>query len=307
MCFTVGPLLRYSRQHRYFSVRAIEMQGLRRLDAARVRTWLGMVEGSSIWQASPRELEGRLEAQPAIARARVRRILPDRLVVTVKEREPRALLRHGARAFLVDRAGVVIDDAPLAGGDLPILTLPMAADASSERAFGAASTTADAGDAAGGLSTQTGSAQAVRAQWMPSSQDLRQAVQVARLLEAGLAGVAVSEIALEPGTRASGRPELVAFSSDGRLTLRLGWGGWREKLGAVRRVLDHAATQVRQEPSSGSAAGTGHGEPPAGLATSAEHRMELPEGIPVGLLAGTVDVRDPGAVVVRWARPGGRA
>src|SRR5262249_40111224 len=94
--FTVGPLLRYCKQHRYFAVRAVEVSGVRRLDEAQVRVWLGMVEGSSIWAASPRDLEARLEAQPAIARAIVRRILPDRLQVVVREREPRALLRRGS-------------------------------------------------------------------------------------------------------------------------------------------------------------------------------------------------------------------
>ena len=123
MCFTVGPLLRYCKSHRYFAVRAVDVQGGERLDAAQVRVWLGMVEGSSIWDASPAELEARLESHPAVARARVRRLFPDRILVTLKEREPRAILRTESGAFFVDRSGNLLGAATLDAADLPILTL----------------------------------------------------------------------------------------------------------------------------------------------------------------------------------------
>lgn len=222
--FTVGPLLRYCKEHRYFAVRAVEIHGVRRLDAAQVRVWLGMVEGSSIWAASPRELEARLEAQPAIARAAVRRFLPDRLQVVVREREPRALLRHGSDSFLVDRAGVIIGPASLQAADLPIITLGQARS----QAVGPAPE-----------------------DWMPQARQLRHAVAVARLLEEGQAGVPISEIALLPGAPLSGPPELVAYSDDGRLTLELGWGDWASKLAALRRVIGHVASRAGAAPPAG--------------------------------------------------------
>ena len=88
--FTAGPVLRYFAGHRYFAVREIEVEGLERLDTAQVLVWLGMGEGSSIWAASPRVLERRLEERPAIDHASVRRIWPDRLHVSVRERAPSA-------------------------------------------------------------------------------------------------------------------------------------------------------------------------------------------------------------------------
>ena len=105
--------MRYLTSHRYFAVREIEVEGLERLDTAQVLVWLGMGQGSSIWAASPRVLEHRLEEKPAIARASVRRIWPDRLHVFVRERTPRAVLRQGSHAFPVDRSGVVFDEQPL--------------------------------------------------------------------------------------------------------------------------------------------------------------------------------------------------
>jgi len=247
--FTLGPLMRYCKDHRYFAVRRIEIEGLDRLDASRVRTWLGMVEGGSIWQASPQVLEERLEAQAAIASAEVRRLLPDRLRVIVRERRPRAILRAGEGLFLVDQAGVVIDAAtPAQASELPIVSV----DTERWRA-----------------------AHPDRAEpELPLPRELREAVRVAHLFETGLASVRVSEVALKPG---AAQPEVVAFSEDGRLAVQLGWGGWRDKLQALRRVLAHASSSLTGVP----------GAEPA-------------EELAIGRLAGSVDVRDPETVVARW-------
>jgi hypothetical protein len=208
-----------------------------------------MVEGGSIWQASPQVLEARLEAQAAIASAEVRRLLPDRVRVTVRERRPRAILRAGDGLFLVDRSGVVVDAAtPAQAGELPIVTI----DTERWRA-----------------------AHPERAQPdLPLPRELREAVRVAHLFETGLASIRVSEVALAPGAE---RPEVVAFSEDGRLAVQLGWGGWRDKLDALRRVLAHASASLT---------GVAGAEPAEELA--------------IGRLAGSVDVRDPATVVARW-------
>jgi hypothetical protein len=246
-------------EHRYIAVRAIDIEGLERLDASKVRAWLGMVEGSSIWQASPQVLEARLEAQAAIAGAEVRRLLPDRLRVVVRERRPRAILRTDRGLFLVDQGGVVIDAASGFAGELPIVSV----DAARWRA-----------------------AHPERAQpELPLPRELREAVRVAHLFESGVAGVRVSEVALEPGDpgeRTGGRlgdarPYVLAFSEDGRLAMRLGWGDWRDKLESLRRVLAHASSSV-----------------------SGVVGAEASEEVAIGRLAGSVDVSDPRSVVARW-------
>jgi cell division protein FtsQ len=222
MCFTVGPILRYVSQHRYFAVRHVEVSGTQRIDPARVRMWLGKVEGGSIWNTSPESLSAAVEQDPAIARASVRRVLPDGLRVKIRERRPRAVLRRGEAFFFVDDTGHVFDDARGSLGELPIISVD------------AEPSVVPAG---------------VR--------ELREAVRAARLFESGLAGVTISEIAIRPG------PELVGYTRDGQLRVRLGWGGVRSKLLALRRVLRH----VRNE------------------STVA--------------VVGTIDVRDPLAVVMR--------
>ena len=247
--FTVGPLMRYCKDHRYFAVRAIEIEGLERLDASKVRMWLGMVEGSSIWQASPQELQARLEAQPSIASADVRRYLPDRLKVTVRERRPRAVLRTESGYFLIDQTGAVLD--PAASGEaneLPIVSV----DAETWRR-----------------------AHPERAQPdLPLPRELREAVRVAHLFETGAAGIRISEVVLRPGHE---RPAVEAYSEDGRLAMRLGWGSWRDKLYALRRVLTHASAAF------------------SGVAAA-----DASEEVAVGRLAGSVDVSDPRTVVARW-------
>lgn len=249
MCFTLGPLMRYCKDHRYFAVRAIEIEGLERLDASRVRMWLGMVEGSSIWQASPQVLQARLEAQPAIAAADVRRYLPDRLKVTVRERRPRAVLRTEAGYFLVDQTGSVLD--PAAGSSVTELPIVSVESESWRRAH------------------------PERAQpELPLARELREAVRVAHLFETGAAGIRISEVVLRPG---ADRPAVDAYSEDGRLALRLGWGAWRDKLYALRRVLAHASSALSGVPGA-----------------------DASEEVAVGRLAGSVDVSDPQTVVARW-------
>jgi len=241
-------LVRYCKEHRYFAVREIAIEGLERLDASKVRVWLGMVEGSSIWEASPQVLEARLEAHAAIAAADVRRLLPDRLRVTVRERRPRAVLRTDAGLFLIDQTGAVLDAATSVAGELPIVSIETAS---------------------------WRSAHPERPQpELPLPRELREAVRVAHLFESGVGGIRVSEVVLRPGAE---KPSVEAYSEDGRLMLRLGWGAWRDKLQALRRVLAHASVALSGVPGA-----------------------DASEEVAIGRLAGSVDLSDPRSVVARW-------
>ncbi|MFM7736531.1 MAG: cell division protein FtsQ/DivIB [Alphaproteobacteria bacterium] len=327
--FTAGPLLRYFAAHRYFAVREVEVEGLERLDTAQVRVWLGMGEGSSIWAASPRVLEHRLEERPGIEHASVRRIWPDRLHVTVRERAPSAVLRQGPHAFPVDRSGMVFDEQPLRDVDLPIITLGAELPAAATTAtavpapVAAAATTASSKttvarkSAAPNPRASTGATRHAStdprdvAEWLPARRDLRQAVRVAAMLDDGAAGIPVSEVGLRAASASTGRPELVAYSSDGRLVVRLGWGDWQRKIDAVRRVLAHRTEQLRGEAveraraeRAGAEAGASRrqarGKAPTKLATKTVPAPGAPLSGPSPGLDGIVDARDPDAVVARW-------
>jgi hypothetical protein len=208
--FTAAQGIRYSIDHPYFSVREVAVHGTKRLSASWVRTWLGMVEGRSIWRVSPRALERRLEDHPEILEARVRRSPPNALAVEVVEREARAVLHDAHGFFLIDDSGVAFRAATPTSGELPIITIAPAG----------------AGPAAG-----PGDADQL------SPRVLGEAVRVAHLLVDGQGTIGVSEVVIRGG-RAT--PEIVVFSRDGQLIVELGWGRWDEKLGALARVLGHA-------------------------------------------------------------------
>jgi cell division septal protein FtsQ len=237
LCFTFPPLLRYVQGHHYFAVREVVVSGTERLDESRVRRWMGLVVGRSIWNASPRALEAELARQSAIASAEVRRLLPDRLQVTIEETRARALLRSGSDFYLVGAEGEILDPVERPSAELLIVSL-------------------DAGA-------------------MPTRAELREALVVVGLFERGDGGIAVSELEIEH--RGEDR-SLIAHATSGRLTVRLGWGNWKERLAALERVVADALGQK---------AGEGFLE--------------------TGHLAGTVNVLDAETVVARWRPRGGAA
>lgn len=221
-CFTVAVGLRYSIDHPYFSVARVDVVGTKRLAPDQVRGWLGTVVGRSMWRVSPRRLEADLCARPEVADAEVQRLFPRRLIVRVREREPRAVVRVGGRRpFLVDAEGVVLGPAGADGEDLPIVTVERVG------AMGAKAPARSGGRAAA-------SAGGGVRPWQVAT-----AVAVASLLEREAGPLSISELSLRRGDR--GGLDLVGFSDRARLRLRLGWGRWTEKARALGRVLAYEA------------------------------------------------------------------
>ena len=259
--FTAGPLMRYVKDHRYFALSEVEVKGTERLEVSGVRSWLGMVEGSSIWNASPRDLEENLQRHPAIAAAHVQRILPARLEVRIEEREPSVVIRDSRGFFLAAEDGILFAKANVDDEDLllmPIVTVARGATAD-EVAPGKDEVSGQQDDALGDAS-------------LLSPRVLSETIQLAERLDAGEGRIGVSEVALAAGSPDSDGPEIVAFSEDGQLAVRLGWGDWGQKLDALSQVLKHAEATVPQGASPG--------------------------------LSGRLDVRDPEAVVAFWTQEG---
>jgi cell division protein FtsQ len=91
-----------ARHHRYFVVREVVVATSGRLGPAEVRGAAGITEGMSIWDVDARAAEARLRAHPWIRRAEVRRELPRRVTILVREESPLAILalRDGAGTAL---------------------------------------------------------------------------------------------------------------------------------------------------------------------------------------------------------------
>src|SRR5262249_56659000 len=94
----VPPALRAVEEHPYFAVREIVIHHHGRLPEAEVREALGIRVGDRIWRVDTAAAEARLRGRFWVRSARVRRELPDRVGVHVREYRPAAsLARSGLR------------------------------------------------------------------------------------------------------------------------------------------------------------------------------------------------------------------
>ena len=116
-----------------FAVEHVELTGLTRIDRAEVDRLVADLVGHNILLAPLDVYEARLEAHPRIASVSVRRVLPDRVVYAVTEREPVALV-FTDRYYEIDAGGVVMPGDEYTGIlDLPTITGVAARDVKAGR------------------------------------------------------------------------------------------------------------------------------------------------------------------------------
>jgi cell division protein FtsQ len=80
------------RHHSYFAVHEVTVRASGRLDAEVIRAAAGIEPGTSIWDVDCTGVEARLARVPWVRSARVRRQLPDRVVLSVRQYRPSAIL-----------------------------------------------------------------------------------------------------------------------------------------------------------------------------------------------------------------------
>jgi cell division protein FtsQ len=108
--------------HPYFAISQITVRGNSRLSRAQLLGWAGLHPGSSIWDASPESVRARLLEHPDLADADVRRDFPHRLVISVHERSPLAIVVLDD-LYYVDRGGHLMDRLRDSDSrDLPLIT-----------------------------------------------------------------------------------------------------------------------------------------------------------------------------------------
>jgi cell division protein FtsQ len=137
---TAWPLVREAgRTHPYFAVREIAIRHRGRLGDEALRAAAGVEPYSSIWDVAPAAVEARLLRVPWVRSASVRRELPNRVVLQVREHRPAAIVATGepTALYYVSANGRIF--APVAPGDshdFPYLTGLRATDLSGESAYG---------------------------------------------------------------------------------------------------------------------------------------------------------------------------
>ena len=132
------PLLHEAvRSHPYFAVHEVVVRSHRRLAPDALRAAAGIEAGTSIWDVDVPAAEDRLRHQPWVRAARVRRELPHRVVIQVREYRPAAILALAGHLYYVAPNGRVFADvAPEDPHDLPYLTGLTQADVGGREAFG---------------------------------------------------------------------------------------------------------------------------------------------------------------------------
>jgi cell division protein FtsQ len=106
-----------------FALRGVQIRGAERVPTAWLRKSLAPLEGRHLLRIRLAEIEPLLSRHPWVRAVRVRKELPDRLLVMIEERQPAALLRAEAGLFFVDREGTVFApfEPQLGASDLPLV------------------------------------------------------------------------------------------------------------------------------------------------------------------------------------------
>ncbi len=106
-----------------FRPKAIQVVGTTHLEAQQVAAALAVPPDRSIFLLDHAVLEARLRALPWVRSASVTLTLPDRVLVTIDEWTPVALLQQGERSFFLNAQGRLLGPAAEAGS-LPIVERP---------------------------------------------------------------------------------------------------------------------------------------------------------------------------------------
>ncbi|MBN2497851.1 MAG: FtsQ-type POTRA domain-containing protein [Deltaproteobacteria bacterium] len=104
------------------AVRRIEVHGNERASMRDLLSAAGLREGSNIFEVDTQRARRRLLEHPWVRAAKVKRVVPDRIVVEIEEHIPAALVELGG-LYLVDPQGIVFKRLlPVERFDLPLVT-----------------------------------------------------------------------------------------------------------------------------------------------------------------------------------------
>ena len=118
-----------ARETSLFAVERIEVRGASPAVASQVRETLGRYDGRSLVAVSAAAVAERVDGLPVVRTSAVDRAFPHTLVVRVTPEVPVAVLRRGARSWLVSARGRVIGAVALRShAALPRIWLPAATE-----------------------------------------------------------------------------------------------------------------------------------------------------------------------------------
>jgi cell division protein FtsQ len=197
------PAIEAARTHPYFAVRDVALRHRGRLEPEALRALAGVDVGMSVWDVDAEVVETRLMTNGWIRAATVRRELPDRVVIHVREHRPVAILAVADETpglYHLAANGRIF--APVRAGDprdLPFVTGLTRQDLGGDDAFG--------------------------------PRAVRRALALLRQAARQPSVAAVSEVHVDRETGLTLMPIKPA------LPIAIGWGGYEAKLGRLSEVL----------------------------------------------------------------------
>jgi len=104
-----------------FEVQKLSVSGLKRVEENQVLAKAGFDLGTNVFRVKLDEIRERVEELPWVRHGVVERVLPDKIIIRIVEREPIGLARINGEVFQFDIDGTVLDPDPAGGASFPIL------------------------------------------------------------------------------------------------------------------------------------------------------------------------------------------
>ena len=104
-----------------FEVQKLSVSGLKRVEENQVLAKAGFEVGTNAFRVKLDQVRERVEELPWVRYAIVERVLPDKIIIKVVEREPIGLGRINGEVFQFDADAKILDPDPVTGASFPIL------------------------------------------------------------------------------------------------------------------------------------------------------------------------------------------
>ncbi len=123
LCFSMIYGYSFALCSDYFKLEETIVKGASRLTEEEVKQLAGVDRDTNILAADLDSIVAGIKKNPWVREVGLRRVLPDRLIIEIVEREPLALIRHDRSFYLLDQDGTIFKnlewDDPV---DLPVMT-----------------------------------------------------------------------------------------------------------------------------------------------------------------------------------------
>jgi len=104
-----------------FEVKKLSVSGLKHVEENQILAKAGFEIGTNVFRVNLRDIRERIEELQWVRHAMVERVLPDKIIIKVIEREPIGLARIHQEIYQFDIDGKILDPDPAGGLNFPIL------------------------------------------------------------------------------------------------------------------------------------------------------------------------------------------